>query len=217
MIEVNLHPAGAKAAARRRGRLSFVLRARFRGGLVGREPWGLAAVAVPVLVVLSLALLWVLQRADVRDVEARLASATADSARLSDLRLLSDSLLERERLIRERVDLVSRLDGDRFVWPHMIDEISRALPEFTWLTAIKRESPLPDLQVQIQGVAASPLAITAFVRGLGESPYIGEVSIMGSQQQIVRDLVAQAFTLVVSYTEPPPALVRTEPLRVEEF
>lgn len=217
MIEINLHPAGEKTAARRRGKFSLGLPGWLKGGIVGRDPLAIASVAIALVAIGGLAALWLLQRGEARELERRLTTAVADSARLSDLRMLSDSLLERERLIRERVELVSALDGGRFVWPHLLDEISRALPEFTWLTAVKRESPLPDLTVQIQGLAASPLAITSFVRNLTESPYVSEVRIQGSQQQPVGDLLTQSFTLVIRYGDPPPALVRTRPLGPEEL
>jgi Tfp pilus assembly protein PilN len=40
-----------------------------------------------------------------------------------------DSLLRQVRLIEN-------LDEDRYVWPHIMDEVSRALPQYTWLTSV---------------------------------------------------------------------------------
>lgn len=211
MIEVNLHPAGAKA--RRRGRRSLRLPAwaSVRAG-EGRDRWFIAAVVVPALALLFVAGLWLTQRWERSSLEARLAAAVEDSTRLADLRALSDSLLARQALIRERLDLVRGLDENRFVWPHLLDEFSRALPSYTWLTAVRETSPLPGLQVQVDGLAANPLAITAFVRSLQASPYVGEVRIVGSQQQLIEDVAAQAFKLVVSYAPPPDSLVRRVPV-----
>jgi Tfp pilus assembly protein PilN len=202
MIEINLHPAGEAAKAKRRRRAARGVSAgRGRGA---RNPWHTAMVAVLVFVPLAVGALWLTQRARANGLEERLQAASADSARLADLRALSDSLTERREQIRERMELIRTLDRDRFIWPHIMDEASRALPNFAWLTSIQEVSPLPGLTVEIRGMAATPLAITEYVRRLEDSPYLGSVRILGSQLESVpaSDLEVHAFTLMVDY-EPP--------------
>jgi Tfp pilus assembly protein PilN len=172
----------------------------------------MAAIAVPILALLAVGWMWNSTRSERSSLTEQLSVAVADSARLSDLRALSDSLIARDQRIRERLGLVQSLDGGRFVWPHLLDEISRALPAYTWLTLIRREAPLPGLSVQVHGLAANPLAITRFVRSLEESPYIGEARILGSQQQVVENVAAQAFQLMLTYEAPPADLLETEPI-----
>ncbi len=158
--------------------------------------------------------LWWSQRSEASALEVRLEEATADSERLAELRAVSDSLTARREEIRSRLALVEQLDRNRFVWPHMMDEISRALPRLAWLTSLRQLSPLPDVSVQIQGIAANPLAITEYVRNLDASDYITDVRILGSQQQGLEDgeITAQAFTLAVRFTEPPGGVRRAEPI-----
>jgi Tfp pilus assembly protein PilN len=143
--------------------------------------------------------MWYAQRSEAAEIEVRLEEAREDSARLADLRVLSDSLIDRERQIRQRLELVRGLDEGRFVWPHLLDEISRALPQYTWLTAVRVATPLPELTVQVDGVAANPLAVTRFVRNLQSSEFVRQVRIMGSQQAEVENVAAQAFKLLVTY------------------
>jgi len=158
--------------------------------------------------------LWWTQRSESAELQVRLDAATADSVRLYDLRLVSDSLNRRREQIRDRVALVEELDRNRFVWPHLIDEISRALPSLAWLNNLLQISPLPNVGVQIQGVAANPLAITEFVRNLEASDYVTDVRILGSQKQTLNDgeLSVQAFTLTARFTEPASGVRRTEPI-----
>jgi Tfp pilus assembly protein PilN len=181
MIEVNLHPEGSKR--RRKGRRVPTVPGwlKSKGTTGGRDPWLIAAVAVPALVLLVVGWLWFSQRSDRGALDQRITEAVEDSARLSDLRALSDSLIAREAQISERLGLLRGLDDGRFVWPHLLDEFSRALPDFAWLTSIREASAAPDLQVQVDGMAANPLAITAYVRSLQESPFVGQVRILGSQ------------------------------------
>lgn len=203
MIEVNLHPTGGKSRKRRRSRLSapaWIGSGRSGGG--GRDPWNVAAIGAFVIALVVIGGLWFTQRSARAAIDDRMEEARVDSTRLADLRLLSDSLTAREKEIRERLDLVKGLDEGRFVWPHLLDELSKALPEYTWLTAIRVSTPLPELTVQVDGLAANPLAITRFVRNLQASEYIEQVRIMGSQQTEIDNLSAHAFKLVITYADP---------------
>ncbi len=219
MIEVNLHPSGGKGSRFSGAKLSMRLPAALKlgGGSSGRgesvrDVWTTVAIVVPALVFLVVGFLWFSTRSERSELEGRLTQAVEDSTRLADLRSLSDSLISRDLRIQERLNLVQSLDGGRYVWSHLLDEISRAMPAYTWLTLVRRDSPLPDLRVQVDGLAANPLAITRFVRNLQDSPYVSEVRIMGSQQQLVENVAAQAFQLMVSYEAP-----REEPTRSEPF
>lgn len=213
MIEVNLHPAGPKARRRRATAPSLPTWMRRSGrGSDERDPWTIVSLAVPAVALLAIAGMWFAQRSRAAELEASISEAVADSTRLADLRALSDSLVARERTIRERLVLVQGLDEGRFVWPHLLDELSRALPEYTWLTAIRVSEPLPDLRVQVDGLAANPLAITRFVRNLQESPFVAGVTIVGSQQQLVDNVAAQAFKILVRYADPPERSVQRVPV-----
>ena len=91
------------------------------------------------------------------------------------------------------------------------------LPDYAWLTGLTEINPLPDLRVEVAGLAANPLAITAFVRQLQASPYVGEVRILGSQEQSLEGFSAHSFTLNVAYAAPPDSLVRFAPVTAEEL
>jgi len=221
MIEVNLHPERGRAGRRGGRRFPISLPASFsgfgrgnggggEGG--GRDVWTTLAVALPLLVALVVGWLWFSQRSERGELEVRLEAAVEDSTRLSDLRALSDSLTARESRIGRRLELVKSLDDGRFVWPHLLDEVGRALPSYTWLTALRRNSAEPRLEVQVDGLAANPLAITEFVRNLQRSPYVGEVRMLGSQQEFVDNVAAQAFKLMIVYEAPPPEAIRSEPV-----
>lgn len=219
MIEVNLHPERGRARRGTGRRLPISLPTSFpsfgregggEGG--GRDVWSTLAVALPVLVVLVVGWLWFSQRSERGELEARLETAVEDSTRLSDLRALSDSLTARESRIGRRLALVKSLDDGRFVWPHLLDEVGRALPSYTWLTALRQNAAEPRLEVQVDGLAANPLAITEFVRNLQRSPYVGEVRMLGSQQELVDNVAAQAFKLMIIYEAPPPEAIRSEPV-----
>lgn len=213
MIEVNLLPEGQRSRSKAK-RAGSGGRRGLGEVLKGRSSWNaallLACLAVPAIGLST----WWAQRGTEASLQTRLEIASADSTRLADLRLVSDSLTERRQQIRDRVALVEALDRNRFVWPHLLDEISRALPQVAWLSSLRQTSPLPNVGVQIQGVAANPLAITEFVRNLEASDYVTDVRILGSQKEVLNngELSVQAFTLSARFTEPAGAINRSEPI-----
>lgn len=217
MIEINLHPDRERKKDRKGG-LPFDL-PKFEGfeGLdsLRSDPWNAAFVLTLVLVPLMVLGFWLLQRADAGELEARLDAALADSAEVAELQALSDSLRDRQEQIRTRIRQVERLDRDRYVWPRLLEEMSAALPPGVWLTRLERRTPIPDVSARLEGVAVTPLVITDFVRNLQQSPFIGEVEIVGSEQQVVEGINAQAFTLIIHYRDPPPDAVTRVPLVVE--
>lgn len=213
MIEVNLHPSGDKQRRKTKSFLSdvdFSLPDLGGGGVLETarsEPWKVAFLALFLVVGLFVGVLWFLQSSEFDAVETRLEEARSDSARLADLRELSDSLTSRQDQIRSRVRLVEELDRNRFVWPHLMDEIAGALPSRAWLRALKKQGSYPNLGVQIIGTAARPLIITDFVRNLESSPFISDVQIVGSNKQQSDGLTTQSFTLDAVYSPPPQSAV----------
>lgn len=212
MIEVNLNPEAGRKKRRRRGLPSGGALASLRGGLGGRDPWVTGAVAVFAVVLLGCGFLWLRQRSLTADVAERLDTASADSIRLSDLRELGDSLVARRQEINDRLFLVQQLDDGRFTWPRIMDEVSRALPEYAWLTSLKRLEPSPSLRVGIQGVAAAPLVITDFIQRLENSPFIDDVQIKTTALQEIDGLAAQGFTLEIAYAQPRADAANTRPV-----
>lgn len=176
------------------------------------DPWTAAVLIAGVVLVGGIAWTWVGQQNRAEELDRRLQSAVQDSARQAELRALSDSLIARRKSIRSRVRLVKDLDQNRYVWPHLLVEMSRALPDVAWVVSIQRTSPLPGLDLTVRGVAANPLAITSFVRNLRDQPHVGAATIQGSSRQQVQGVTAQSFTLRLSYRRPPEAQTRTRPL-----
>lgn len=216
MINVNLHPEGQKARRKSRPGSGLKLPSFDLGGWGGLDalrgdPWRTAMIISFIVVPVGVLAMWFTQRAQASDLESRLETALADSTRLADLRALSDSLLARQNEIRERISLIERLDGDRFVWPHLMDQISEALPTGAWITSMEKRGALPDLSVELQAVAATPMTITEFARALEASRHIARVRIVRSQRQTTGGREGHAFTLMIHYSQPAEP-VETAPL-----
>lgn len=215
MLEVNLHPD----RKRRKGGGGFSpdellgsLRSMVPSG-GGGDPWSMALAVVAIVVLGGGGALWYMQGNRLDEIESRIQSMAQDSARLANLQGIVDSLETRRAEIRERMSHVEELDKGRYVWPHLLNELSASLPDAAWLTSIERSSAIPTLRVSVEGVAASPLVITEYVRALRDRQHVADVQMGGSQrQQLDQGGYGHSFQLTVVYRRPPPAAIRTRPL-----
>lgn len=107
----------------------------------------------------------------VMQAEAQLASDVAaarrEETRLAEvLKQVTDFEAQRAELQR-RVTLIDELRKGQSAPVHMIDQISRALPEMTWLTSIEQEA----YDVTINGRCTTLTALSDFVGNLEATRY----------------------------------------------
>ena len=111
------------------------------------------------------------------------------------------------------MDIIQEIDALRFVWPHLLDELARALPDYTWLTQVIQVSIGDVVEFQVRGRAGNNRALTTFWRQLQESPFIRSVQLVQTEQvveptgQLVYD-----FQLDCVYEAPPLEFLETVPL-----
>jgi Tfp pilus assembly protein PilN len=135
MIEVNLLPGARSKKAVRRPTVSF---GSFASGLSGRlsDKFMIGAVVGVVVSVGATAFLYMSQQRRDADLQTRIEVAVVDSTRYANfLKDRYHAEAVRDTLLRQ-VNIIKSIDQDRYVWPHIMDEISRALPQYTWLSMI---------------------------------------------------------------------------------
>ncbi|MGH7532393.1 MAG: PilN domain-containing protein, partial [Gemmatimonadales bacterium] len=129
-----------------------------------------------------------------------------------------DSLLSQIRIIR-------RVDGDRYIWPHLLDEVAKALPPYTWLVdlAIVGTQPLDTvvndtstahqrITFQIDGRTVDYQAYTQFLRQLEASPWISNVQPINSQSVVDQARPVTSFQIRATFSQADSAYIRTVPL-----
>lgn len=138
MIEINLLPGGSgKKKSRSGGGPKVDLRSAF-AGLAGniRDPYLIAAVAGLVVGAAVVGGMYVTQQRREAAVVAAEEQAVADSTRFANYtRQRRRAEATRDTVLRQ-INVIRAIDGDRFIWPHVLDEVSSAMPEYTWLTAV---------------------------------------------------------------------------------
>lgn len=156
MIEINLLPGAGKKKSKGRSAGAGVNFAALASGVIGKvkDPWLVGGLATVILVVVGVGMLHVKQTARARTLTERQQKAVQDSTRyaavLSEKRKAE---AQRDSVLRQ-LNVIRSIDNNRFVWPHLLDEISRALPQYTWLTSVRQTS-------EPVSAAARPVAAAA--------------------------------------------------------
>jgi Tfp pilus assembly protein PilN len=214
LIEVNLLPGSVKRAKRRKGKgiaLSMP-------GLPGMPPMDrITAFTAASFILAPLALAWMFlgTRAKIAEIDESIETAVQDSTRYAQVIAANASLTARRDTIGQRLNIIQSIDEARFIWPHVMDEISRALPEFTWLTALSQTQPGPTPAFQISGQTGNNLALTKFMTQLEASPFITGVRLSQTNllppEQTGNRLVYE-FVLEAMYEKPSADAIETVPL-----
>ena len=211
MIEINLLPTAEKSGggrARKRSAGTAAVGAKLPG-----DPWlgGLGIVAVLVLVFLAVSFWRVNTR--IATAEAAVQTERQDSIRYAGTIELINALQAQQDTVEQQIEVIRSVDGRRYVWPHVLDEVSAALPPFTWLTELSARDgggALPGLT--IQGNAGSTQALTRFMRNLEDSPFLRDVTLVTSQQTEAEGRTFHRFTVEARYRQPERAFIQTQPV-----
>ena len=144
--------------------------------------------------------------------------------------------------VRRQLDIIKSIDNDRFIWAHIMDEVSRALPPYTWLKSIQQSAVVapvlpptpppssdakgekgkppaptpppaaPTLKFQIAGNTVDIQALTRFMKLLESSPFVKNVAIAKAELVTLEGKEVQELLLEAEYERPDPSVVSTVPV-----
>lgn len=141
---------------------------------------------------------------------ALLTTARAEKTKLQYV----EAKLEEQRKARESLDrkitLIESLNAQRDMAPRLMDEFSRRLPEWVWLTEIVYDAK----GIGIKGRALSNNLVADYISNLESSPQIMNVNLVASTQKTVQGDLYLEFSLratVEKKPEPVPAPAAPEP------
>ena len=147
------------------------------------------------------------QKAFTRE-NALLATARAEKVKLQDV----EKKLEAQRIARElldkKINLIETLNAQRDMAPRLMDELSRRLPDWVWLSEIVFD----DKGIQIKGRALSNNLIADYVGNLEASAQIMNVGIVSTTQKTTQgDQYLDFILRAMLEKKPEPVPAKTEP------
>ncbi|MBW7932579.1 MAG: PilN domain-containing protein [Gemmatimonadaceae bacterium] len=242
MIEINLLP-GSKKKTRSAG-------PSFNFGNIGdtfkdlssriNDPWLMSAIAGITLGAIAVGGMWTYQSRRESSLTEREQKAVQDSTRYASV-IAERTKAEAQRdSVQRQIAVISAIDGTRLIWPHVLDEVSRALPPYVWLRSLVQTSavssdppevqagvakraakpgaaPAPDenvLSLQVVGNTVDIQALTRFMKALEASPFLQNVTLVRSDVVMQQGKEATEFRLDMQYEKPDPSVLRTVPFTV---
>ena len=220
MITVNLRP-GQKRKAAGGGTRQVLDRIKGLGAKV-KDPFLAGSAAACIGVAAFLGWAFITNNAKFNDLAPRLEQARDEQKRFEGLlrqkhraELIRDSLLS-------QIGTIRGVDGNRYVWPHVLDEVAKALPPYTWLTTMSTvaSAVVPDsgdttvkpTVFRVEGRTMDLQAYTRFLRQLEASPWVSDVTPMEAKTIIEKNRPVTQFIIQASFQRADSAYIRTVPL-----
>jgi Tfp pilus assembly protein PilN len=245
MIEINLLPGSGKKAKKSSGGAKLNIGASLeslRGKI--RDPWMLGAIGCSLVAVLATAGLYVTQNARQARLDDELEKAVQDSTRYATVLRERETVEAKRDTVLRSLNMIRAIDDDRYIWPHVMDEVSNALPPYTWIVSlgfsgggqgtapvrtvipasnegtstrkhrVATEIVKDTVKVRLVGNTVDIQALTRFMKQLEASPFLEEVQLNQSTRAIDNGKEVTQFQLDMLYSRPEAELVRRVPLAV---
>jgi Tfp pilus assembly protein PilN len=220
MIRINLLPGQQKRKAGSKLQLTAGLKEL---ATQIKNPLLLGAIgawAVGLLVVGGLFTIQTRELSNLRTEHARVESEHRRYRNLLQQKRRAERL--RDSLVAE-LEAIREIDSDRYVWPHVMEEVTKALPDYTWLTSLEAITPRleegadsvvkPPVRFTVEGRTSDLSAYTRFVSQLTSSPWIQNAEFGAVQSVIEQDRPVNSFTVTATYRIADSAFIRTVPVQ----
>jgi len=109
----------------------------------------------------------------VADLQQKNRAADAELNRLSEIRKKMDEYTRQKDLLERKVNLITDLKKNQEVPVHLLDQISRNLPDFLWLESMRQEG---GSHLTLNGKATTYNAVADFYNRLASSGWFNNVT-----------------------------------------
>lgn len=160
----------------------------------GRGGQTLILVAVLLLGVVVSGIWWTAKNSELKRWEKQNEEARAELKRLEEVRKKGEYYKARKELLERKIQLVTDLKKQQSVPVHILDQISKNLPDFLWLDTMSAQSNV----INITGKATTYNAVSNFYNNLNASGYFTGVN-LGRASEVPEGV---AFTLSCAFAPP---------------
>lgn len=127
---------------------------------------------------------------NIRDLDAKIRVAEEKQRQLAAIKLQVDALELKRSTFQQKVDLIEKLKAEQSGPVHMLDEISKALPDFVWLNGMDQAGTT----VRFNGQSNGLTSVADFISGLERSGWFPNVDLASSTSDEKTQLVTYALS-----------------------
>ncbi len=132
----------------------------------------------------------VYQGQQISQLNRTIAEEEAESRRLAPEIAKIKRLNQQRQDLNDRLDVITRLDTDRYFRVHLLDELNRSLPGYTWLT---RFEDTGGDSYAIEGVTFSNFLVSDFLQNVADSPYFASIDLLVTEKGEISDVKVVKF------------------------
>jgi type IV pilus assembly protein PilN len=143
--------------------------------------------------VLCAALYWY-QSSKLARLDADIAAAQQRQRELQAIKVQVDALEAKRATFQRKVDLIERLKSQQSGPVHLVDELSKSLPDFVWLKDLQQTGDV----VRVNGQANGLTSVADFISALQRSGWFPAVDLVSSTE----DQNIVTFALQATFKDP---------------
>lgn len=106
------------------------------------------------------------------ELDQNIAKVKADLAKVQREERIVKELDDKKAKLKTHLGVITDLDQGRLRWVKILDIVSQALPELTWIERMSDESIPNSPSISIEGVAFSNQKIAEFMKNLADSELV---------------------------------------------
>ncbi len=104
-----------------------------------------------------------------------------------------DGLEKKKKLLKEKLATISRLQSNKYSAVKFLDDMTVAIPERSWLTAIKPGKG----GLVVQGIALDSQTVSSFIHNLESSNWVQAIDFGYTKQAVIEEIPVQEFLFTV--------------------
>jgi type IV pilus assembly protein PilN len=147
--------------------------------------------AALVAMVVAVGLVWLLDQRTLGQLETEKAGWRIELDRLKPIVDEVNALEQRETFLNTRIETIRRLRSNQRGPVHVLDELSRNLPEQTWLETIDEAAGV----YKVGGFALTNFAVADLLRNLQRSKEFAGVDLVSSEQVVIATREIKKFII----------------------
>ncbi len=153
---------------------------------------------VILLIIGVLAAAFFLQKRMISQERNSLEAARAEKTKLQYVTAKLEELEKQKALFERKINLISELKVQQDTAVRIMDELSRRLPEWVWLTELSFQGQL----IELRGNALSNNLIADYIFNLQNCPHFANINLVASTQETSRNTQFLEFSLTLNYLLP---------------
>jgi type IV pilus assembly protein PilN len=142
--------------------------------------------------------LWWWKTAQIADLDSKIAQNKKRQAELQAIKVQVDQFLAKKRILDAKVKLIEQLRAQQSGPVHLLDEISKSLPDLVWLTALEQTGA----GIRLQGESNGLTSVADFIANLQRSGWFPQVDLV-SYNETAANLTSFVVQAQFKPQEPP--------------